>query len=78
MDEREYEVWMEGYNITGQSHKHTFIGKVRAESFKEACKIAVRNWCSKESFEKYYDVEKQTFWGCKCYDNEVDAAKGYG
>lgn len=73
-----YEVWMEGYSCTGQSKTHEFIGKVKAESFEQACEIAVKKWCSKESFEKYYDSENQTFWGCKCYDNEIDAARYFG
>ena len=75
----EYEVWMEGYNCTGQSKQHEFIGAVRAESFEKACEIAVKQWCkSVADFDKYYDAKTQTFWGCKCYDNENDAAKGFG
>lgn len=74
-----YEVWMEGYNCTGQSKQHEFIGAVKAESFEKACEIAVKQWCkSVADFDKYYDAKTQTFWGCKCYDNESDAAKGFG
>lgn len=74
-----YEVWMEGYSCTGQSKQHEFIGAVKAESFEKACEIAVKQWCkSVADFDKYYDAKTQTFWGCKCYDNESDAAKGFG
>ena len=70
---KEYEVWMEGYRATGESKPHEFIGKVEAESFKDACYIAVKNWCSEDSFKRYYNPEEQTFWGCRCFDNEKDS-----
>ena len=77
-----YEVWMEGYNCTGASRAHEFIGSVKAESFEKACEIAVRQWChrchSVADFDNYYNPKTQTFWGRKCYDNEADAAKRFG
>lgn len=76
---KNFEVWMEGYSCTGQSKTHEFIGKVRTESFEQACEIAVKNWCKdEESFQKYYNPDNQSFWGCSCYDNEADAAKSFG
>ena len=73
-----YEVWMEGYCATGQSATHEFIGKEEANNFKKACKIAMRKWASKEDYETYYDEDNMTFWGCRLFDNESDAARGFG
>ena len=73
---KEYEVWMEGYRATGESAPHRFIGKAEAETFKDACYIAVKNWCSsEEDFKKYYNSENQSFWGCRCFDNERDSMR---
>ena len=75
----EYEVWMEGYAFTGNSSPHMFIGRAVASSFQEACEIALRAWCNDmNEFNMYYDSDKCTFWGCRCYDNEADAAKSFG
>lgn len=72
---REFEVWMEGYSATGQSSPHRFIGKVKAKTFKEACYIALKNYfhCDEEEFKRLYDPKNNSFWGCKCFDNEKDA-----
>ena len=71
---KEYEVWMEGYRATGESAPHQFIGRVMAQSFKDACYIAVKKWCKDDSeFKRYYNEEKQAFWGCRCFDNEKDS-----
>ena len=71
---KEFEVWIEGYIATGQSVPHQLIGKVEAETFKDACYIAVKKWCgNEEDFERYYDADKQSFWGCRCFDNERDS-----
>lgn len=75
---QEYEVWMEGYSATGEHGTHHLIGKVKANSFKEACDIAIKNWCTKRDYKLYWDSKQLTFWGCKCYDNEADAAKNFG
>lgn len=75
-DEKEFEVWLEGYRATGQEHKHEFIGKEKAKDFKEACYIAIKKWCNNDKdFEEYYDSEKCTFWGCRCFDNEADSMR---
>lgn len=52
-----------------------FLGTVEAETFQEACdKYAVENpdWASS------YDSERLTHWGCRLFDNEMDARKAFG
>ena len=71
---RIYEVWMQGYSCTGQYKPHELIGRVKAESFKEACEIALKKrGIDKDDFEKYYDSDNQTYWGCSLFDNEADS-----
>lgn len=75
-----YEVWMEGFACTGQSAPHQFIGKIRAENFDFACYLTVLKWCISDNiltgvdnFNEYFNVQNNSFWGCKCYDNEPDS-----
>lgn len=76
---KKYEVWMEGYQATGQHCPHKFVGEIEAESFKEACSIAVKELCKAsscpEDFDRYYDEESCSFWGLRCFDNEKDSMR---
>lgn len=85
---KEYEVWIEGYAATGQSGRHDFVGKVKAKNFKEACAKAM--WkrvldCyfgdegkAKEEYDRYYDKERNSYWGCRFFDNEEESARSFG
>lgn len=70
-----YEVWMEGYATNGEYDEAQYLGKHSAESFKEACENAVEElgWGM-----NYYNNQNNTFWGCKFFDNEIDARKSFG
>lgn len=35
---KEFEIWIEGYSITGNSSNASFIGKAMGETFEEACR----------------------------------------
>jgi hypothetical protein len=70
-----YDIWMEGYAISGNSSGASFVGTIEAESFQEACE----NWYKKEDPEnKYYNSERNTYWGCSLFDNQTDAIKSFG
>ena len=75
-----YEVWIEGFQITGQSAKaerllHKNITLWEASTFQEACEKAC---IAKDWDMKYYDKNKNTYWACNFYDNEKDARKSFG
>lgn len=75
-----YDVWIEGYLITGmggipaQAKK---IGTVEAETFAAACdKVCLPiEW---QKLNGYYDRQHGTVWGCRLFDNEADARKQFG
>ena len=72
-----YEVWTEGYVVTGGSSGAVFHGAWKGVDFKDA----VKNYA--ESVEDPYarstiDLDRMTFWGCKFFDNEADARKSFG
>ena len=87
---KEYEVWIEGYEVPDfevtHQGKHQFLGKVSACSWEQACAIAVKENMRKhypperleEKFKLYFDPVELSFWHCRLFDNEEDAAKKFG
>lgn len=87
--EREFEIWMSGFAITGNQQGAQFIGKAKGETFKEACqnyeypedilgwnKEVIVHKGDKLKLDAHYDWP--SIWACKLYDNEVDARKSFG
>lgn len=71
----DYDVWMEGYNVTGQHQDASYLGKYAAPSFRLACKMAL---IANNYDMQYYSEERNSYWGCKLYMNEVEARKNFG
>lgn len=70
-----FEVWIEGYACTGNSGTAEFLSIEEADSFSEACKKAlIRNGWDMS----YYDEERNQYWGCRFFDNEIEARKSFG
>lgn len=68
-----YSIWEEGYAITGNEARASFVGEADGESFLDACK----NWFTAHP-NASYDPKRNAVWGCCLYDNEVDARKSFG
>jgi hypothetical protein len=66
-----FEVWREGYRITGNSDIHYLMGTRDAETFEEACIILL-------SGDKFFNPEKLTYWSCRLFDNASEAAEAFG
>lgn len=75
-----WDVWIEGYQATGEHGHHKFVGSFRVGSFQDACTLAALKLArgNMYTFNKYYDMQKNTWWGCHFYSNEADAAKDFG
>lgn len=76
-----YEIWLEGFRVTGQSSKASRLTKDNENTlwdgvnFIEACKNAL----SELKWDMlYYNEKTNSYWGCKFYDNEADARKNFG
>lgn len=70
-----FEVWSEGYITSGERDGATFHGVWDGETFADACQA----WADTTTDpRKYFDRERLTYWGCRLFDNETDARKGYG
>lgn len=70
-----FEIWSEGYRVTGEQGKAVYIGEAKGIDFKDACKNLK---LLSTSFAKYYDEDKNTFWGCNLFDNEDQARVSFG
>jgi len=71
---KKYEIWSEGYRVTGGSSGARLHGTEIATSFKEACVKHMDN----DEDRKYFDEDRVIYWGCRLYDNESDARKTFG
>lgn len=73
---KSYDIWSEGYSITGSYGSAQYICTIAGESFKEACDNAYKHGI----FENYgeYDSEHLSLWGCRLFDNEADARRSFG
>ena len=68
----EFEIWMEGYEATGNSAHASYEGSFEAKSFRAACKM----WANEKPDRlKYFDAKDLDYWGCRLFDNEDDARK---
>ena len=70
-----HEIWCEGYVAIGQNSGAIMLGYSKGKNLKDAC----INYAKKDSeFAKYFDVDSMTYWGCRIFDNEIDARKSFG
>ncbi|MHB0943408.1 hypothetical protein ACYCSU_17300 [Paenibacillus sp. ALE1] len=72
---KSYDIWSEGFVVTGGSGTAHFHGSSTGKDFKEACdRFAEAN----PEFKEYYSSERLTYWGCRLFDNHADAAVSFG
>lgn len=69
-----YNIWSEGYCVTGGYSKHILLGTSKGNSFKEA----VINWMNNTpDYKKFFDENRLTYWGCRLYPTEEEAARSF-
>lgn len=66
------QLWMEGYSISGNSAKASFLGEYEADTLKCAAEMYAKKSGSQVNFNNL------TIWGCRLFDNEKDARKSFG
>ena len=70
-----YEIWVEGFIATGDRSSAARLGSAEGETFKDACIELAKH---SKVFKDYFDLETMRHWGCRLFDNEVDARKSFG
>lgn len=71
-------VWSEGYRATGDRAYATLEGIVEADTWPEACRKACVDQGRWREEPGGFDPKDLKVWGCRLFDNEVDARKGFG
>lgn len=77
---KNYEIWAEGYTATdfnGNSvtEKALCLGLKEGISFKDAC---VNFFLENTERAKYFDKDSFLYYGCKLFDNEIEARQKVG
>ena len=72
---KRWEIWSEGYVVTGQSAKASKLGDGWGPTFQDACRDLAKRlgWASAD-----FNASTPSYWGCRLFDNESDARKAFG
>ena len=70
----EYEIWVEGFAITGNNAQASLLAKQKGKSWVDA----VSRYMEKNPERIRIDERGFTVWGCRLFDNEADARKSFG
>ena len=72
---RHYDIWAEGYVVTGHSSGAILITSSYEvsglTSFREACALYYIG-------DSGYNSKTNSYWGCRLFDNEQDAREKFG
>ncbi|EMC3642542.1 hypothetical protein L1C56_03810 [Klebsiella pneumoniae] len=71
---RIYQVWSEGFEVSGSRAGAKLHGEAEAVDFASACEGLFKDLGRSQHFDK----QRLTYWGCRLFDNEVDARKAFG
>lgn len=71
-----FEIWSEGFSITGDRSEAFLIGKAEGITFEEACKSFRDEDGKPLALDSHY--EHPSIWACRLYDNEKEARKSFG
>ena len=72
-----FQIWTEGYRATCEHGTARYVGAAEGETFAEA----VQSWYALHGTAEdktYFDPERLTYWGCRFFDNEIDAQRSFG
>ena len=69
------DLWMEGYYTNGDSSPARYCGHYKVSCLSDA----VKAWSAEDySRSKHVNMEDLTFWGCRFFDNELEARRTFG
>jgi hypothetical protein len=73
-----FEIWVEGYNATGNSSPASKVGQGVGETFDDAIQDYINHNpdCGINNYDS--GKSKWNIWGCNLFDNEMDARKAFG
>lgn len=86
---KNFEIWMEGFEATGQSGCAQKLGNAKGDTFDDAVRDYMERTpghlieaYTRDSFrsDEAYENRRSNWkvWGCALFDNEADARKAFG
>jgi hypothetical protein len=70
-----WDIWCEGYAATGErGYAHCMAHDVPGETFADA----VARFREHAEDGHLVDLQHLTYWGCRLYNNRIDAQRRYG
>jgi len=69
-----YQVWMEEFVVMEGHVTAEYLGEYEADSFLDACQKAADDHPGYGN----YNAKQNSIWGCRLFDNEIDARKDFG
>mgnify|MGYP006310191693 CR=1 FL=1 len=73
---KEYKIWMEGYQATGESAEASFVGVSEGKNFKDACKKFYSTRSKTE--QAFYNEKQNSYWGCTLFPTQAQAIRSFG
>ncbi len=73
--DRLFNVWAEGFSVTGEHARASVLGSARAPSFAEACQVVMAKHAEAP---RYFDPARLTYWSCRLFPVESDARASCG
>lgn len=70
-------LWVEGYAATGNQSSAMFCGTYIAKDIQEAI-YKYKQTVTDPYSRRCFNLDNNTFWGCRFFDNEKDARKSFG
>ena len=68
------DLWIEGFSVSGNRSVAQHIGSFDTTDFA----TAVEMWSKRIDSKLVWDGSYYTVWGCRIFDNELDARKSFG
>jgi len=75
---KKFEIWCEGYAVTGNRAEASLLGTEIANTWDEAVQKYMDKNPDKIDVREANGVKIYTDWGCRLFDNEDDARKSFG
>ncbi len=79
---KKFQVWVEGFQATGEWRKAQLVGEIWADSFDNAVQqLYKERYPDEAERNRWFRKSESGFWvewGCRIYDNEADARKSFG
>jgi len=75
--ERSWEVWTEGYRDTGKQESAVYHGRYCGVTFEDAL-VRFKDSLDSKKTRRLVNIRKGTFWGCRFFNNEIDAREAFG